>query len=49
MRIKIIKGNDLKKVENLVNDFISDIKVNDIKIDFDGKDYIILILYFDLI
>jgi len=29
--------------------FIEKVRVEDIKIDFDGKDYIVLVIYYDLL
>lgn len=49
MKVKIIKGNLLSNVEKEINNFIEYIKVEDIKFYMNDKEYIFLIMYYDLV
>lgn len=49
MKIRIIKGNLLNQVEREVNKFIETVKVEDIKISTNEKNYVVMILYYDLV
>lgn len=47
MRVKLIKGNDLNKLEITINNFIDDKKVENIQITSYNQSFICLITYFD--
>jgi hypothetical protein len=49
MKIKIFRGNDLNKLEDLINLFIDKVKVNSIEIASHSKDFIVLITYYDIL
>ena len=48
MKIKLLKGKDLQKLENLLNDFIEDKKVIDVSL-YKYDNYIFLIKYYDIL
>ena len=47
MKVKLIKGNDLNKLEITINNFIDDKKVENIEIMSYNQSFICLITYFD--
>ena len=49
MKVKMIKGNHLAKVENLVNRFCESVKVEDIKIAINGDIYVVMVIYYELL
>lgn len=49
MKIKIFKGNDLNKLEMLINNFLDEVKVENVEITSYNKDFICLITYYDKI
>ena len=49
MKVKLIKGNDLNKLEMVINNFIAEVRVENIEITSYNKDFICLITYYDLI
>jgi len=48
MKIKLLKGNDLQKLENLLNKFIGDKKIIDVSL-YKYDSYIFLIKYYDIL
>jgi len=48
MKVKLLKGNDLQRLENLLNDFISDKKIVDISL-YKYDVYIFLVKYYDIL
>lgn len=49
MKIKLIKGTDLNKLEIMVNLFIDEVKVIDIKLYHHNQSHICLIQYYDMV
>lgn len=49
MKVKLLRGEDLQRVENNLNDFIIDKKVKNIKLYKFEKTYIFLIIYYDIL
>lgn len=49
MKVKIIQGTDLQKLERLVNNFIEGVKFESIDLKLLDKNFIVVITYFDKI
>ena len=49
MKVKLIQSNNLQNLERELNKFIDDIKVKNIDLKIQDKNYIVIISYYDKI
>ena len=49
MKVKIIQGTELQRLENLINDFIEEVKFESIDLKTADNKYIFIICYYDKI